>query len=143
GQAAAAEPLLDRRQALVDLGLAGPEDHVDVGAAHDLRRVASDVLAVLLEHLVLVADDVGPAEEVGVVGVLGGDAQGLLLPTAGDPHRYAVRGRPGQARPLQGPRVAQGPLDLVVLAGEGGRAGGPHLPEDLDALAEPGQAAPG
>ena len=57
----------------------------------------------------------GVAVEVRVLGVLRGDAQGLLLAAAGDPERDAAG--------LQRQRAADRPVDLVVLAVQRGRAG--------------------
>ena len=80
------------------------------------------------EDLRLAAEAVKAAVEVGVLGVLGGDPQGLLLPAARDPQRDAAV--------LERQRLADRAADLVVLAVEGGRAGRPELAHDLDALVQ-------
>ena len=88
------------------------------------------------QDLALGAELLGHPGEVGVVGVLGGDPQGLLLAAAGDPHRDAVVRVAGRRVTLQRAREAQRAVGGEVLAGIGGAAGGPHLAHDLDALAQ-------
>src|ERR1700691_3473256 len=111
------------------------DDHVVVGGADDLAEVRPHVGAVLAEDLGLVLEDVGRAVEVRVIGVLGGGPQRLLLAPAGDPQRDAAF--------VDRQRLADGAVHLVVLALQGGRALGPQLPHDLDALVEHGQALAG
>src|SRR5207248_7744068 len=67
---------------------------LDAAGALDLRWVAADVGAVLVEDLHLAADHLRVAEAVPDVGVLGDQAQRLLLAAATDrPRDLARRGR--------------------------------------------------
>jgi hypothetical protein len=91
------------------LGLA--DDDVVVGRPDDRAEVGADFPAVRLQDLRLVREDVGLAVEVGVLRVLRGDAEGLLLAAAGDPQRDAAV--------LKRQRPADGTVDLIVLAVEG------------------------
>src|SRR5690606_20250152 len=124
-----------RALTLAQFGLVRTDHHVVVRAAHDGVEVGADVAAVLTEHLALVGEPFWRAVEVRVLPVPGGDAEGDLLTTTGDPQRQPSR--------LDGPGLADGAVDLVVLAVERRAAVGPGLLEDLHALLEHFQPDPG
>src|SRR5450631_2580218 len=121
-------------QTLLDVLLGVTDDDVDVRRPGDLSEVTTYVGTVSSEDLALVLEHVG--REVGVVRVLGGDAQGLLLATPGDPHGYAVLLRPGLGRPLKRAGRADRAVDLIVLAVQRGRSLGPHVAKDLNPFLE-------
>src|SRR5450631_794899 len=117
-------------QPFLDVFFGFSDDDIDVGGPCDLGEVPADVLAVGGKDLALVLEDV--RREVGVVRVLRRDAQGLLLAASGNPDRYAVQVGPGLRRPLKWPGRADRPVDLIMLALQRGRSGGPHVAEDLN-----------
>ena len=65
----------------------GRDREVLEGRALDLVGVAADRRAVLGQDRVLAGDALGRAEDVAGVGVLGHEAQGLLLAAAADHDR--------------------------------------------------------
>ena len=81
GQRAVRLALLDPAHRVL---VAGAEVQRGQPRAGDLRRVATDVLAVALEHAHEMADLVDVTHDVAAVGVLGDEAQRLALAAAAD-----------------------------------------------------------
>ncbi len=92
----------------------------------DLRTVATELLAVLVERLELAADLVRLADDVRLVRVLGRHPQRLLLAAAPDHH--------GDARHRR--RLVHRLGHLVPLAGEGRPLPAEHRDHDLQRLLE-------
>src|SRR5271166_1041820 len=117
-----------------DLGrLLALRAHVEdeVAGLGDLVVVASLGVAVGAQHVQL-ASQVRAGEQVTGVGVLGHEAQRLLLPAAADHDR--------RMRPGQGLRRVQRPLELVVPAPVRALVAAPHLQADLQGFLEPLEA---
>ena len=96
---------------LVEAGLVLGLDEEGAGAALDFGGIAADVLAVVVEDVVLVGEDFGGAPDVPFVGVLGGDAEGAFFAAAAD--------HEGEGS-LDGLGFEGGVDELVVSAGEVG-----------------------
>src|SRR5712671_1832472 len=110
--------------------LAGEIDALECRAL-DLVRVASDFLAMLAKHLVLVMDRRRAAEDVGRVGVLGDDQEGLPLAAATD-HDRDPWPRDRLRRVHQSPCVVLAAVELAF----GAALAKEHLVGDLERLVE-------
>jgi transcriptional regulator len=119
-----AEPVDDLTRLLAVL----PDVEDEVAGLGDLVVVAALGVAVRAQHVEL-ARQVRAGEQVARVGVLGHEAQRLLLPAAPD-HDRGVR--PGQRL-----RRVQRPPQLIVLALVGALVAAPHLQADLQGFLQP------
>src|SRR5204863_9620275 len=100
----------------------------EVHRPRDRRRIATDRVAVVVEHVHLVAIRVGREERyVPTVGMTGRRAQRELLARATDPQRQPL---------LDGLRLAPGVMQLEELAVEVRYAFGEQRADALDALVE-------
>ncbi len=98
--------------------------HVELLADRDLGAVAAEALAVGGEGVELAGHLVDRSGQVGLVGVLGHEPQGLLLAAAPDHHRDATDRR----------RLVDGVLDLVAGAVEARALVAEHRQDDLQRL---------
>ena len=121
-----------RVEPLLHVGFGVEHDAVGAVRAHDRVEVAADLAAVLLEQTRLAPEALDAGLPVGLVGVLGLDAQRDLLAAAADPDL-------GQL--LDRLRVAVRAVEREVLALERDGLLGPEPLDDLERLVEDLRAA--